>query len=314
MSALFERIAVVGLGLLGGSVGLAAKSHGAARSVSGSTRQSEAKQQALQSGAVDEVLPLAEVARGAQLVIVATPVHAMPGVLEQLLPSLEVGAIVTDVGSVKGVVFETLPGLLPPGVHFVGSHPMAGSHERGMSFARADLFEGAACVVSGSGDSDALERVAAFWRALGSRVVLREPARHDDEVAWMSHLPHLLAFAFAHALSGAPESAAEVSGSGFRDFTRLAQSDPELWADILTANRKALAAPFGAASESLAGLARAIEAGDAEALEALLSSARANLFYASSRANRGSAPSDQNNASSTESGATQPGDLSTTHE
>ena len=152
-----------------------------------------------------------------------------------------------------------------------------------------------------------------FWRALGAHVVLRDAARHDAEVAWTSHLPHLLAFAFAHAFGGAPGSAREVAGSGFRDFTRIAQSDPELWADILTANRKALAAPFGALSESLAALARAVEAGDAEGLEALLSSAREHLSRVSAPSGAEGA-SHRRNPSSPEAEGAQTGDRSTPHE
>jgi prephenate dehydrogenase len=212
---------------------------------------------------------------------------------------------------VKGVVHETLPGLLPRGVHYVGSHPMAGSHERGMDSARADLFEGAPCVVADADDEGARERVVAFWRALGSRVVLRDAASHDTQVAWTSHLPHLLAFAFAHALAEAPAGAREVAGSGFKDFTRIAWSDPELWADILTANRKAVAAPFGAVSASLTAIARAIDAGDADALEALLATARAGLFRASS--SPGPDARDPNPSSSS-GGATQTGERSTPHE
>jgi len=302
---------VVGLGLLGGSLALAARSRGVAREVVGSTRQSDARARALASGAVDEVRPLEEVARGAQLVVLATPVYAMPAVIEGLQDSLEPGAIVSDVGSVKLAVRDALSGLLPRGVHYVGSHPMAGSHERGMGSARADLFEGAPCVVCEADDPAARERVAAFWRALGSRVVLRDAARHDVEVAWTSHLPHLLAFAFAHALSQAPAGARDVAGSGFRDFTRIAWSDAELWADILGANRKAIAAPFGAVSASLSAIARAIDAGDGDGLESLLSEARTSLLQASPPDGQDAA---EENPSSSSGGATQPGERSTPHE
>jgi prephenate dehydrogenase len=175
---------------------------------------------------------------------------------------------------------------------------MAGSHERGMASARADLFEGAACVVSASDDAAARDRVVAFWSALGSRVVLRDAAVHDVEVAWTSHVPHLLAFAFAHALAEAPQGAREVAGSGFRDFTRIAKSDPELWADILTANRKAVAAPLGALQSSLTAIVRAIDAGDAETLESLLSAARNSLFRASPSIEGPDAPADPNTSSS----------------
>ncbi|HKA14132.1 MAG TPA: prephenate dehydrogenase [Myxococcota bacterium] len=288
-----ERLAVVGLGLLGGSVALAARRRGAAREVVGATRSADASAAALASGAVDRILPLAEVALDADLVVLATPVGAMAAAVRQM--SFESaasfaqraegerrrsGVVVTDVGSVKAPLVDTLPGLLPPGCPYVGSHPMAGSHHRGMSHARADLFEGAVCVVTEAADPRAGARVIAFWEALGARVVRRTAAQHDAEVAWVSHLPHLLAFAFAGSLAAAPAAAAELAGAGFRDFTRIARSDAELWADILTENRKALAAPLGAAGAQLEAIAKALEAGDAEGLDRLLSAARSALFPA----------------------------------
>jgi prephenate dehydrogenase len=273
----FERVAVLGLGLLGGSVALAARKRGVARRVAGATRSAEALGAALRCGAIDEAASYAEAARGSDLVVLATPVFAMAGVVERIAPELRSGAVVTDVGSVKSVLSETLPGLLPRGVDYVGSHPMAGSHLRGLEHARADLFEGAVCVVTGPPDAAAVRRTADFWRALGARVVHRDPSEHDAEVAWMSHVPHVLAFAFAGALAAAPQGAAAVAGTGFRDFTRIAQSDPELWGDILTANRKALAAPLARALESLQEFARVLEANDAEGVERRIGAARAAL-------------------------------------
>ena len=170
-----------------------------------------------------------------------------------------------------------------------GSH--AGSHERGMDAAQPDLFEGAPCIVCApAGDADAA-RLAAFWEAIGFRVVRREPERHDLEVAWMSHVPHALAFAFAAALAGAPPGAREVAGPGFRDFTRIAHSDPELWADIFAANSKALAAPLAAAHRALDALAAAIEAGDADAISRQLETARRALCPAPPGNEAGSARS-----------------------
>ena len=282
MSRPLARVAVVGLGLLGGSVALAARQRGAAREVVGATRSAGARAEALASGAVDRVVPLAEVGQGADLVVLATPVGAMAAMLRQMTPGLSAGTVLTDVGSVKVPLVETLPGLLPPGCVYIGAHPMAGSHHRGMSHARADLFEGAVCVVTETSDAAAEGRVVSFWEALGARVVRRTALQHDAEVAWVSHLPHVLAFAFAGSLAAAPAAAAELAGGGFRDFTRIARSDAELWADILTANRKALAAPLGAAGARLEELARALEAGDAEGLDRLLSAARTALFPASS--------------------------------
>jgi prephenate dehydrogenase len=290
-----DRLALVGLGLLGGSIGLAARARGAARRVVGTSRGRETLALARARGAADRVCAdPGEAVDGAELVILATPPFAMPGVVRQVAPRLRAGTLVSDVGSVKATLAETLPGLLPPGVAFLGAHPMAGSHERGLAHARADLFEGTACVVTpGAGaERGHVERLCAFWEALGARVVLRDPEAHDAEVAWVSHLPHALAFAFARALEAAPAAATELSGPGFRDFTRIAHGDPELWSEILCANRKALAGPLQAAAARLAELSRELETGDAEALERFLGDARGLLAAFAARVPaRSSAPS-----------------------
>jgi prephenate dehydrogenase len=274
---IFERIAVVGLGLLGGSLALAARERGLVGSAVGATRSPEARRLALECGAVEAVVALDRVAEGADLVLLATPVHAMADMLRRLAPGLAEAAIVTDVGSVKAPLAETLPGLLPPGRLYIGSHPMAGSHERGMDHAVASLFEGRSCIVTQHGEAEAEARVCAFWEGLGMRVVRRTPARHDEEVGWVSHLPHLLAYAFGRSFAGAPEGAADVVGPGFRDFTRIARSDAELWGDILTANAKALEGPLAVVGRAIGELSELLQAGDADALEQWLQRARDGL-------------------------------------
>ena len=288
----FERIAILGLGLLGGSVALAARARGAARAVVGTGRRRDALDAAVRDGVVDATAPVERAVADADLVVLATPVQSMEEQLRRAAPNLRPGTIVTDVGSVKGLLEETLPGLLSPGVPFVGSHPMAGSHLRGVEHSRADLFEGAPCVVTASAKSDpgAVERVSAFWARLGAHVVHREPGQHDAEVAWVSHLPHVLAFAFAQALGTAPPEAGRLGGSGFRDFTRIAQSDAELWSDILVANAKSIAGPLREVARVLSRYAEELEAGDAEALERAITEARQNL----AAAQRGGTEDDSN--------------------
>jgi len=273
-----ERLAVLGLGLLGGSVALAARERGVAREVVIATRSAAARARALAQGALRAVEDPADAVQGAQLVVLATPVSAMEATLARAASRLAAGAVVTDVGSVKGGPCERLQGLLPPGVDFVGSHPMAGSHERGPEHARADLFEGEFCIVASGARSQASAQVRRFWEALGCRVVERDPAVHDAEVAWTSHVPHVLAFAFTAALREAPAGAAELVGPGFRDFTRIARSQPGLWGDILAANRKALAGPLEEVRRALAELSRAIEAEDSEAVERWIARAQAPLL------------------------------------
>jgi prephenate dehydrogenase len=280
---LFERVAVIGLGLLGGSVAGAARARGVARRVVGVSRGRETAAAALAAGCADEAThELAAGVAGADLVVLCTPVFAMAETLRRAAPQLAESALVTDVGSVKGPLVETLPGLLPPGVHYVGAHPMAGSHETGLRHARPDLFEGAVCVLTPTAATPgpALARMRGFWAALGARVVERDPAEHDAEVAWVSHLPHALAFAYAESLATAPGAAFALAAGGFRDFTRIAGSDPELWADILVTNRKALAGPLAAAARSVHRLAEALEAGDLESVHRLLAAARESLARA----------------------------------
>lgn len=290
---LFERIAVLGLGLVGGSVAGAARARGVAREVVGYARRSAPLARALERGLVDRVVNQGEgvgaAVDGADLVILATPVATMAAVLEAAAPSLAPGSLVTDVGSVKGVVAETLPGLLPAGATFIGSHPMAGSHEVGVDHARADLLQDSCCVVTPSRGTDAalIDRLVRFWEALGARVARRDPGAHDVEVSWVSHLPHMLAFAYARALADAPQESGELVGSGFRDFIRIARSDSELWGDILGLNHKALATPLAAFSRALAELARAIEAGGPAGL-----AAREQILEAALRSLDALAPTD----------------------
>lgn len=275
----FDRVAVLGLGLLGGSVALAARERGAGRSFAAAGRRREPLERGLAAGVVDEIGDAAAAVRGADLVVLATPVPAMAAVLSSAAPHLREGALVTDVGSVKAPLTDILPGLLPEGARFVGSHPMAGGHLTGVEHARSDLFDGAVCAVTPLPDTPkhVSERIQGFWQQLGARVVLRDPAAHDAQVAWMSHAPHVIAFAFAESLAPAPAAALSLAGTGFRDFTRIAGSDAELWGDILRANRKALAGPLDAFGQALSRLADAVERDDAEAVEQFLASARSHL-------------------------------------
>ena len=274
MKVLFSRVAVLGLGLLGGSVAAAVRARGVAGHVVGYGRRRAPLERARALGFVDSVVDgdegAARAVRDADLVILATPVSSMASVLEAAAPGLSQGVLVTDVGSVKAPLAECLPRCLPAGAVYVGSHPMAGSHETGVEHARDDLLEGACCVVTPRAGADAVacQRLVAFWRALGGVVVCRDPRVHDAEVAWVSHLPHVLAFAYARALEAAPASAGELAGSGFRDFVRIARSDSELWGDILGLNHQALAGPLRAFSQALAELAGAIEADDADGVAA----------------------------------------------
>ncbi len=269
------RVSVLGLGLLGASVGAAARARGAR--VAGFDRAAEHARLALELGHVDDVHPDAKTAVAeAELVVLATPVAVMPEVLAEAAAGVSPGALITDVGSVKGPLAAVLPGLLPSGVSYVGSHPMVGGHRGGPGHASATLFDGATVVVTGA-DAPPTDGVAGFWGALGARIERRSPREHDREVAWTSHLPHVLAFAFSGAFRDAPESAKRLIGAGFRDFTRIARSDPSLWAGILLANADALADPLERSAAALRELAEALRSADGAKLETILAKAREGL-------------------------------------
>lgn len=274
MKPVCDRLAVLGLGLLGASLALAARERGLAGRVVGATRSAAARAEVQRRGMVDALEEPEAAVAGADLVVLATPVAAMPELLARVAGRLAPGCVVTDVGSVKGELARLLPPLLPAGAVYLGSHPMAGSHLRGPEAARADLFEGAACVLMEGGAPEAEGRLRRLWEGLGGRVLRRSPEAHDREVAWISHLPHLLAFAFARSLEAAPGEAFGLCASGFRDFTRIARSDAGMWADILTANRGALRAPLQEVQRRIDELARALEQDETERAGEFIAAAR----------------------------------------
>lgn len=239
MKALFDRVTIIGLGLLGGSLALALRERKLVREIIGVARRRETLRLAISDGVIDKggVEPALGIS-GSDLVVLASPVEAMPSLVENAIKGFSPGCLLTDVGSVKGILSKTLPQLLPADVEYIGSHPMAGSHLQGLSNSKADLFMGATCVMTPiRGTSiQACERLRDLWEGVGMRVVERSPEVHDTEVAWVSHGPHALAFAFAKALEEAPASAAQLRGSGFRDFMRIARSDGNLWSGILREN------------------------------------------------------------------------------
>jgi len=264
----FPKITLVGVGLLGGSVGLAVKRRGLAQCVAGLVRREESIVECIEAGVVDmATLDLAEAVDEAALVILCTQVGQMGELAEQLKPHLADKAIVTDVGSVKADVVTTVESVLP---RFVGSHPLAGSEKTGVANARADLLVDALCTVTPTerSDKEAVESVEKFWQALGSRTARLSPEEHDLVVARTSHLPHVLATALVRCvLSGAEGGAAEFCATGFLDTTRLADGAAPMWRDIALANPKAIAAAVSDLQEELDGLRMALEAENAEALE-----------------------------------------------
>jgi prephenate dehydrogenase len=263
-------LTIVGVGLIGGSIGLAARRRGLAGRVIGSGRNAATLERARELGAIDHAcLDLGEAVRRADVVVFCTPVTLIAEQVLAAAPACGNGTLLTDAGSTKGAIVRALEGKLPREVRFVGSHPLAGSEKRGSDHADADLFQGRVTVVTPTPKTDAaaVERTVKFWRGLDSRVVVMSPDEHDRALAMTSHLPHLLASALAGIL---PPELHELAATGFRDTTRVAAGDPSLWTGILLQNRAALIEALGRLQDQVIDFKKALMTGDQAAIDALL--------------------------------------------
>ena len=293
----FDRIAVVGVGLIGASFALAVRAAGIVGTLVGFDADRRVADEALELGVIDEAAPdLAAAIAGADLVLIAVPVGAYRDLGPALLENLRPGAIVTDVGSVKADVIDALSPFIPEGAHLVPGHPVAGTEKSGPAAGFAELFRDRWCILTppDNADQQAVERVKALWRALGSDVEIMDPAHHDRVLAITSHLPHLIAYTIVATAGdledqlragqgdrepgdGDKVTTTEVikfSAGGFRDFTRIAGSNPIMWRDVFLANKEAVLEMLGRFSEDLSALQRAIRWSDGEALEALFTRTR----------------------------------------
>lgn len=274
MSApLFDRIAIIGLGLIGGSLARAARRAGLARRIVGFDRSAEVRAAALRLGFIDEACDAAaDAARGADLVAFCVPVGAMATVAAATAPGLRPGVIVTDVGSVKSAVVEAVRPHLPEGAVFVPAHPLAGTEHSGPEAGFAELFDRRWCVITpvDGAPAEAVARVRALWEGCGAQVEEMTPERHDLVLAVTSHAPHLIAYTMvgvADHLERVSESEViKFSAAGFRDFTRIAASDPTMWRDVFLSNREATLEILGRFTEELFVLQRAIRMGDGQQL------------------------------------------------
>ncbi|HYD99695.1 MAG TPA: prephenate/arogenate dehydrogenase family protein [Alphaproteobacteria bacterium] len=278
----YRRVAVIGLGLIGGSFARALRKHGLAGEIVGGDGSRAVCDKAVEIGFVDRATTdLAAAVAGADLVLVAVPIGAYGAVGEAIAPALEPGATVSDVGSVKQAVVRDLGPLIPEGVHFVPGHPIAGTEHSGPEAGFAELFEGRWHILTPPPGTDeaAVERLAALWRACGSNVEVMDPGHHDKVLAITSHLPHLIAYTIVGTATDlAEDTKSEVikfSASGFRDFTRIAASDPTMWRDVFLNNREAVLEIIQRFTEDLTALQRAIRWGEGDKLFDLFTRTRA---------------------------------------
>jgi prephenate dehydrogenase len=270
---MFGKVVIVGVGLIGGSFALALRQAGAARTIVGMGRSPEVMARALELGIVDAATNSPEEAlRGAELVLLAAPVAQTGPILARLAPWLEPGAVITDAGSTKSDVVAAARAALGPAIgQFVPGHPIAGRESNGPDAALADLYRGKKVVLTPLPENTAadVERVAAAWRTCGAQVHQLTPAEHDKVFAAVSHLPHLLAYALVDDIAAKPHADLlfQYAASGFRDFTRIAGSSPEMWRDISLANRDALVTELDAYLAQLTSLRAMLVAADGAALE-----------------------------------------------
>ncbi|HEY8261929.1 MAG TPA: prephenate/arogenate dehydrogenase family protein [Methylosinus sp.] len=279
---IFDKVALIGLGLIGSSIARAIRAFGAARRISASDASAEVVARVAALGIADEATTdAAEAVRGADLVILCVPVGVCGEVARMIAPHLSPGAVLSDVGSVKGAVVAQVAPHVPASVHFIPAHPIAGTEYSGPDAGFATLFQNRWCILTPQPDADAAAalKLVEFWTRLGANVETMTAAHHDLVLAVTSHLPHLIAYNIVGTAADLEEvTQSEVikfSASGFRDFTRIAASDPTMWRDIFLNNREAVLEMLGRFDEDLTALQRMIRRGDGEGLFALFTRTRA---------------------------------------
>ncbi len=272
-----DKIALIGLGLIGSSLALAVRKYGLAREIAGTARTAESRAIAQRLGLCDSIHEsVEETAEGAALVVFCTPLGKFAEILRRIRPQLAKGTIVTDVGGAKSSIVATLVPLVPEGCEFVAGHPIAGTEQSGPESGFAELFQDRWFILTPhvANSSTAVGRVRALWEGVGSRVEEMTPFHHDQVLAITSHLPHAIAYTMvrvADDLANVNESEViQYSASGFRDFTRIAASDPVMWRDIFLANREAILEGLGRFTEELFALQKAVRWGDGPRLEEYL--------------------------------------------
>ncbi len=280
-AVLFHKAAIIGVGLIGASLALALREKKLAREIIVADKSARHCALALREGiAAEATRQLSRAVKDADLVVLCTPVGAMGAVARVLGPHLKKGAILSDVGSVKQTVIAEVAPHVPPGVHFVPAHPIAGTEHSGPRAGRADLFAGRWCVLAPlkGGNAAAAKKLARMWEKLGARVKTMSAAHHDKVLAITSHLPHLIAYTIVSTASdlGAhlKDEVIRFSASGFRDFTRVASSDPVMWRDVFLNNREAVLEIIQRFSEDLTALQRAIRWGEGDKLHRLFAESR----------------------------------------
>ncbi len=262
----FRKVAIIGVGLIGGSLGKAIKKHQLAREVIGFSRRRETLAAAVQAQAIDHgSLDLKKAVLNADLVVLATPVRAVEEIMRQIEPDLKKGVLVMDVGSTKAGIVASAQAVLSNGAMFVGAHPLAGSEKRGIEFADENLFAGSTCILTPveTTNRGAVERVKRLWASVGAAVKIMDPEEHDRTLAYVSHLPHVIAYALMQTI---PSEFLPYGATGLKDTTRIAASSPEVWQDICLVNSRNMLDAMDAFVEHFSTMRRAMGESDDKVL------------------------------------------------
>lgn len=273
----FTKVTILGVGLVGASYALALRESGLCETISGYGRNEDNLRRAKALGIIDDYsLKATSACEDSDLIVLAAPVGIFERLAGEIRDSARKGSVVTDVGSVKGRLVYRLESLMPEGVSYIGSHPIAGSDKSGIDDARADLFRGARCIVTPTGNSDknAKDTIVSLWEKLGSRVEVMDPYEHDRIYAAVSHFPHIIAYALVNTVNDFREGCIEYAGQGFKDSTRIALSSPELWEDISIFNKDNLLRLTEILRKNLNRIEGLLVSEDAEGIKAEFSKAR----------------------------------------
>jgi len=266
----FNKVSIIGVGLLGASFALALRENGLCKTIYGYGRREDNLKRAKDKGIIDNYsLNATRACESSDLILLATPVGVFKDIIKAVRTSFKKGVIVTDVGSVKGGLVYEIEELMPDGVYYIGSHPIAGSDKSGIDDARADLFNNARCIVTPTenSDMDAVKNIMTIWEIFDARVELIDPFKHDEIYAVVSHFPHVVAYAIVNTVGDVNSKYIEYAGQGFKDTTRIALSSPEMWRDISIFNKDNLIKLLGVFRENLDKMEKLLEMSDARSIE-----------------------------------------------
>lgn len=272
----FKTVSIIGVGLIGGSLALALKDKKLVNKIIGYGRNEQRLKEALKLGIIDSYTTFLKEASEAELIVLATPVGLFEKIIIEMLDYLKKGTIIIDVGSVKESIVNTIETMLPIGVSFVGTHPIAGSDKTGFEYANKDLFKKAKVIITPTENTDksALEKVSKLWQKIGAVVELMSPEQHDKIYALVSHLPHLISFCMVNTVAEMDKNFIKYAGSGFKDTTRIAKSSPEIWRDILMMNDKNILQCLEIFAKNLKEIKKMLSKKDSEGVKTFIEKAK----------------------------------------